>query len=98
MENTSDGPPPPGTILVRIGRKHDQLAYGAGNWGAPMCLHAAAPGFQTGDLISNSLNVSDPVFDDFYPRAMAAAGTEGVKKIFREANEHVARRITRYPC
>jgi peptide/nickel transport system substrate-binding protein len=77
--------------FVRIGRKHDQLAYGAGTLGRTHVPFMQLHRFQTGDLISNSLMVSDPVFDDFYPRAMAAAGTEGVKKIFREANEHVAR-------
>jgi hypothetical protein len=35
--------------------------------------------------------VSDPVFDAFYPRAMAATSTDSVKQIFKQANEHVAR-------
>jgi len=53
------------------------------HWGAPMCRSMQLHRFRPGILISNSLMVSDPVFDDFYPRAMAAAGTEGVKNIQR---------------
>jgi len=77
--------------FVRVGRKHDQLAYGAGTLGRThvpiMQLHR----FQTGDSISNSLMVNDPVFDSFYPKAMAAESTNEVKQILRDANEHVAR-------
>ena len=77
--------------FVRIGRKHDQLAYGAGTLGRThvplMQLHR----FQTGDLISNSLMVSDPVFDSFYSQAMEATSTKQIKLILKNANEHVAR-------
>jgi hypothetical protein len=35
--------------------------------------------------------ISDPVFDDFLPQAMAANNIDGVKLVIRKANEHVAR-------
>ena len=35
--------------------------------------------------------VSDPVFDAFYPAAMAATSVDQVKKVVRDANEYVAR-------
>ena len=77
--------------FVRLGRKHDQLAYGAGTLGRTHVPFMQLHRFQTGDLISNSLMVSDPVFDAFYPQAMAATSTEGVKQVLKAANERVAR-------
>ena len=41
--------------------------------------------------VPNYLMVSDPVFDSFLPRAMAADGINEIKKIVRDANEYVAR-------
>jgi hypothetical protein len=35
--------------------------------------------------------VSDPTFDAFYPKAMAATSVDGVKQVVRDANEYVAR-------
>ena len=35
--------------------------------------------------------VSDPVFDAFYPKAMAATSVDELKQILRDANEYVAR-------
>jgi peptide/nickel transport system substrate-binding protein len=40
---------------------------------------------------SNYPAVSDPVFDAFYPKAMAASSQDDIKKILRDANEYVAR-------
>jgi peptide/nickel transport system substrate-binding protein len=77
--------------FVRLGRKHDQLAYGAGTLGRTHVPFMQLHRFQTGDLISNSLMVSDPVFDAFYHKALEATGTGEVKQILRDANEHVAR-------
>jgi peptide/nickel transport system substrate-binding protein len=77
--------------FVRIGRKHDQLAYGAGTLGRTHVPMMQLHRFQTGDLISNSLMVSDPVFDAFYPKAMAATTVDEVKQVLRDANERVAR-------
>ena len=77
--------------FVRVGRKHDQLTYGAGTLGRThvpiMQLHR----FRTGDSVSNSLMVSDPVFDAFYPEAIAATSTDEVRRLLRDANERVAR-------
>ena len=36
--------------------------------------------------------VSDPVVDSFYDKAIAAKNEDEVKKIFRDANEYVARK------
>ena len=46
--------------------------------------------FQTGFKVNFPL-VSDPVFDAFYPEAMAATSDDQLKKVLREANEYVAR-------
>jgi ABC-type transport system substrate-binding protein len=35
--------------------------------------------------------VNDPVFDKFYPAALAATSIEDTKKIVKQANEYVAR-------
>jgi hypothetical protein len=35
--------------------------------------------------------VSDPVFDAFYPKALAATGEDELKLIMRDANERAAR-------
>jgi len=77
--------------FVRVGRKHDQLAYGAGTLGRTHVPMMQLHRFQTGDLISNSLMVNDPIFDSFYSRAMEATNTDEVKLILKDANEHVAR-------
>jgi peptide/nickel transport system substrate-binding protein len=77
--------------FVRLGRKHDQMAYGAGTLGRTHVPFMQLHRFQTGDLISNSLMVSDPVFDAFYSKAIAATSTDEVKQILRDANERVAR-------
>ena len=39
----------------------------------------------------NYMMISDPVFDDFLPQAMAASDIVEVKKVIRKANEYVAR-------
>ena len=77
--------------FVRLGRKHDQLAYSAGTLGRTHAPFMQLHRFQTGDAIANSLMVSDPVFDAFYPKAMAANSIDEVKQVLRDANERVAR-------
>ena len=77
--------------FVRVGRKHDQLAYGAGTLGRTHVPFMQLHRFQTGDAIANSLMVSDPVFDAFYPKAMTATSVDEVKQVLRDANEHAAR-------
>jgi len=71
--------------------KHEQLVYRPygplGNTYSPL---RALARFQTG-LSANFMMVSDPVFDGFYPRAMAAASEDQLKQILKEANDRVAR-------
>ena len=84
---------PPGEWNAFVARdhNHDQLAHRTvGSLG-----HTSAPNhdlalFQTGGR-SNWAMVDDPVFNDFMPRAMAAADVDAMKKVIREANEYVAR-------
>ena len=77
--------------FVKVDQKYDQLAYGGGSYGRAhmpiMQLHR----FQTGYSKNNHLMVSDPIFDAFYPKAMAATSIDEVKQILRDANEHTAR-------
>ena len=77
--------------FVLNGHKHDQLAQ------RPVSPfgHAFEPirqlqRLKTG-IPSNYLMVSDPVFDSFQPKAIAATGDDELRKILRDANERVAR-------
>jgi ABC-type transport system substrate-binding protein len=76
---------------VLNGRKHDQLAQ------RPVSPfgHSFEPIRQLSRLhtgySSNYLMVSDPVFDAFQPKAVAAATQDEVKQILRDANERIAR-------
>ena len=77
--------------FVLNGRKHDQLAQ------RPVSPfgHSYEPIRQLSRLhtgySSNYLMVSDPVFDAFQPKAVAATSEEQVKQILRDANERIAR-------
>jgi ABC-type oligopeptide transport system substrate-binding subunit len=46
--------------------------------------------FQTGNA-SNYYGISDPAFDAFYPKALAATKVDDIKQVVRDANENVAR-------
>jgi peptide/nickel transport system substrate-binding protein len=78
--------------FVQYEKKHDQLAYHSGG-----SLHRAHEPlrqltmFQTGSSSNPHMAVSDPVYDSFYDKAIAAHNEEEVKKIFRDANQYVAR-------
>jgi len=78
--------------IHQVEKKHDQMAYHSGG-----SLHRSHEPlrqltmFQTGSSSNPHMAVSDPVYDSFYARAIAATGLEEVKTIFREANEYVAR-------
>ena len=78
--------------FTQVEKKHDQMAYHSGG-----SLHRSHEPlrqltmFQTGSSSNPHMAVSDPVYDSFYARAIAATGLEEVKTIFREANEYVAR-------
>jgi len=41
-------------------------------------------------LYQRYCDVSDPVFDTYYPKAMAATTTDGMKQILIDANKYVA--------
>jgi peptide/nickel transport system substrate-binding protein len=77
--------------FVLTGRKHDQLTQ---RTVSPLG-HGYEPIRQLSRLhtgySSNYLMVSDPVFDTFQPKAIAATNEAGVKQVLREANEYVAR-------
>jgi ABC-type transport system substrate-binding protein len=77
--------------FVLTGRKHDQLAqrpvYPFGHSFEPIRqLSRLHTGYS-----SNYLMVSDPVFDAFQPKAIAATTEAEVKQILRDANERIAR-------
>ena len=76
---------------VDPGRKYDQLAYPGGSLGFNVEPFRQLPRLQTGNPHNTRLMVSDPVVDTFWPRAQAAAGVEEAKKVFRDANEYIAR-------
>ena len=76
--------------FVQTDKKHDQLTYG-GSLGSGHEPLRQLTRFQTGSSGNPQLMVSDPVFDSFYPKALAATNVDEVKRIFRDANEYVAR-------
>ena len=79
--------------FVQVGKKHDQLAYRSG--GSLSRAHEPLRQltmFQTGSSSNPHMMVSDPVVDGFYDKAIIAHNEDEVKKIFRDANEYVARK------
>ena len=76
---------------VEIDRKHDQLIYRPyGPLGHTYAPLRAITRFQTG-YSANHMMVSDPVFDSYYPKALAADTEDKLKQVLRDANERVAR-------
>jgi peptide/nickel transport system substrate-binding protein len=77
--------------FVSTGRKHDQLTYRQhgvlGHTYAPL---RAITRFKTG-YSANYNMVSDPVYDSYYGRSLAAANLEELKPVLRDANERIAR-------
>ena len=76
--------------FVMIGHKHDQMAQRSelpqGHLFQPIRkLHEFHIGHATHRMIS------DPVCDTFYPKAFAATSLDEVVKIYRDANEYIAR-------
>jgi ABC-type transport system substrate-binding protein len=77
--------------FVMTGRKQDQLVQrSAASLGLATEPIRQLERFRTGSA-PNYMMVNDPVFDAFLPRAMAAANITDIKKVIRNANEHVAR-------
>ena len=78
--------------FVQTAQKHDQMVYrSGGSLGSGHEPLRQLTRFRTGSSGTPHLMVSDPVMDSFYPKAIAATGEDEVKKIFRDANEYVAR-------
>jgi ABC-type transport system substrate-binding protein len=77
--------------FVAIDRKHDQLIYRPyGPLGQTYAPLRAITRFRTGYSANFSM-VSDPVFDSFYRKALAADTEDKLKQVLRDANERVAR-------
>jgi peptide/nickel transport system substrate-binding protein len=77
--------------FVEIDRKHDQLIYRPyGPLGHTYAPLRAITRFQTG-YSANHMMVADPVFDSYYPKALAADTEDKLKVVLRDANERVAR-------
>jgi len=77
--------------FVRSNKKYDQMAQDTtGTLGFNYEPIRTLNRFKTG-YAANYNMVSDPVFDTFYPKAMAANSTQEIKQIVRDANERVAR-------
>ena len=79
------------TDYVENGHKHDQLVYRPygplGQTYAPLrAITRLHSGYST-----NYAMVSDPVFDAFYDKAIAATSEDQLKQVLKEANERVAR-------
>ena len=73
------------------GNQFDQLYYPGGSLGLDVEPFRQLPRMTTGYALNTHLRVSDPVYDTFFPRAKTAASPKETRKIFREANEYVAR-------
>jgi ABC-type transport system substrate-binding protein len=77
--------------FVRITKKYDQLSYRSnGSLGMIFEPMTQLTQFQTGNA-SNYYGISDPAFDAFYPKALAATKVDDIKQVVRDANENVAR-------
>jgi peptide/nickel transport system substrate-binding protein len=79
------------TAFVRVGHKDDALAAhpGAGSLGLTYEPLTQIQRFITGNA-GNIVVVSDPVFDAFYPTALAATSVDAIKKVLSDANLYVA--------
>ena len=77
--------------FVQKEKKHDQLAqHASSSLGRVHEPLRQLTRFQTGSP-SNFMMVSDPVYDAFYTKAMAATNIDEVKQVLKDANEYVAR-------
>jgi peptide/nickel transport system substrate-binding protein len=76
---------------VEIEHKHDQLVYRPyGPLGQTYAPLRAITRFHTG-YSANFCNISDPVFDSYYAKALAAKNDDELKPVLKNANERVAR-------
>jgi len=77
--------------FVRTNHKNDALVYRVGcmlglNYEPLRQLNRFVTGYAANDIM-----FSDPVFDSFLPKALAATSEDQVKQILRDANEFIAR-------
>ena len=80
---------PSWNTYVRVQKKYDQLAYRSnGSLGFTYEPTTQLTQFQTGSS-SNYLGISDPVFDAFYPKALAATNIDDIKQVVKDANLYV---------
>ena len=82
--------------FTQMEKKHDQMAFTPAVRCTVPTNRSATHHIPTGSF-NPHMAVSDPVYDSFYTRAIAATGMEEVKTIFREANEYVAPAAFRHP-
>jgi ABC-type transport system substrate-binding protein len=79
--------------FAQIEMKHNQLSYHPdGSLSRSHEPLRQLTMFQTGSSSNPHMAISDPVYDSFYNKAIAATSVEEVKTIFRDANEYVARK------
>ena len=77
--------------FVRVSHKNDQLAVSPnGILGVSFEPIRQLMRYQTGYPVNYNM-VSDPIFDAFYPKALAATSVDQVKQVLKDANEYVAR-------
>jgi len=78
--------------FVQTGHKNDALAQRgvSGQLGNTYEPPRQLNRFQTGYSV-NWCMISDPVYDAFYPKAMASTSVDAMKQVVKDANEYVAR-------
>ena len=79
------------TTFVKTNHKQDALAVRPSSFlGISYEPTRQFTVFATG-VVSNYINVSDPVFDTFGPKGMAATTVDQLKQVIKDENEYVAR-------
>jgi len=77
--------------FVQTGHKYDQIAFrAAGSMGITSEPMNHLSYFRTGQS-RNYMNISDPVFDTLYGKALTATSVDQVKEMVRQGNEIFAR-------
>ena len=75
---------------VRTAKKHTGFVFTNGSLGLATEPLRHFPRFMNGQTI-NWCMVNDPVYETFYPKALAATDLDGIKQVMRDTNEYVAR-------
>ena len=74
---------------VITNRAHDQIADRGGALAITYEIMRQLTRFQTGYSVNFGM-ISDPVFDAYYPKAVATTSLDGIKQILKDANLYVA--------